>query len=358
MTKTDSADEAGKPTLADYGWRQHFQAQLNDDDAGSIAVRIVGEHRDALDAVGPAFSGRIAAFSQGNGNEDRATVGDWLMIDGATKRPLRLLERHSVFSRKSAGTGRGVQLIAANVDTLLVVTSANQDFNLARLERYLALALGAGALPIIIITKADLTIDIDAYITAARALKPGLMVEAIDARRGDIDRVLAPWLGRGQTLALLGSSGVGKSTLINSFLGTATQATQGIRDDDAKGRHTTSGRSLHRLASGAWLMDTPGIRELQLVDVAGGIAEVFDDIAALAAQCKFSDCTHASEPGCAIVAALADGTLESKRFKRYQKLRREEKNSTLSIAEARARGRRFGKMAKRVFAEKLKSRGE
>jgi ribosome biogenesis GTPase len=159
-------------------------------------------------------------------------------------------------------------------------------------------------------------------------------------------------------LAFLGSSGVGKSTLVNSLSGHALQDTQGIREDDAKGRHTTTGRSLHRLASGAWLMDTPGMRELQLVDAAAGIDEVFEDLTLLMTTCRFSDCTHASEPGCAVQAALACGALDGDRLKRYQKLQREERHNSESIADSRARARQFGKMAKRVFAEKLRRRGE
>ena len=184
----------------------------------------------------------------------------------------------------------------------------------------------------------------------------GLHVEALDARGDDASRVLAPWIGRGQTVALLGSSGVGKSTLVNSLSGHAVQATLGIREDDAKGRHTTTGRSLHRLASGAWLMDTPGIRELQLIDAADGIDEVFKDISLLIDACRFSDCTHVSEPGCAVLEALESGALDEQRLKRYQKLLREERHNSGTIAKSRARGRKFGKMAKRVFAAKIKRR--
>jgi len=339
--------------LKDYGWSTHFEAQLTDDDAGALPVRVVAVHRDALEVAGPSFEGRIAPL---DAEEDaQATVGDWLLIDSGTHWVNRVLERRSVFKRKAAGTGRRVQLIAANVDTLILVTSANQDFKPARLERYLALAFEAEVTPIVVITKADLA-DAAPYVEKARRLSAGLIVEAIDARGAEAARALAPWFARGQTLAVLGSSGVGKSTLLNSLAGEALQTTHGIREDDARGRHTTTGRSLHRLANGVWFMDTPGMRELQLVDAAHGIDELFEDVAAVMASCKFSDCTHAKEPGCAVRAALESGALDERRLKNYEKLQREERRNSESIADSRARAKSFGRMARRVFADKLKHR--
>ena len=320
------------------------------------AVRVLAVHRDALDVAGPAFQGRVLPFA-GDEDEDEgaATVGDWLLIDVETHRPERVLSRRSVFKRKSAGTGRRVQLIAANVDTLLLVTSANQDFNPARLERYLAVAMEAEVTPVIVITKADLA-DATACLEKGRRLITGLVVEAVDARDHGSVAHLDPWIGAGQTIALLGSSGVGKSTLVNTLAGQSLQGTQDIRADDEKGRHTTTGRSLHRLTNGAWLMDTPGMRELQLVDSADGVDQVFEDVAALAAACRFSDCRHTSEPGCAVREAIESGVLDAGRLKRYQKLQREERWNSESIADSRARSKAFGKMARRVFEHKLKNR--
>lgn len=354
MTKLQDRSPAGELTLKDFGWSSHFEAQIDDAErAAAEPVRVMAVHRDALEVVGPGFDGRVAPL--GGEEEVQATTGDWVLIDDA-RRVLRVLERRSIFKRKSAGTGRRVQLIAANVDTLLVVTSANQDFNPARLERFLALAAEAQVTPVVVITKADLVDDVAPYVAEARRSMPGLIVEAFDARDARATAILAPWIGRGQTLALVGSSGVGKSTIVNSLSGATVQDTQGIREDDARGRHTTTGRSLHRLAGGAWLMDTPGMRELQIVDVATGLEDVFADVAALAGACRFSDCGHASEPGCAVQEAIAAGEIDPTRLKRFQKLQREEARNSETLAEAHARNQRFGRMAKRTFAHKQKLR--
>ncbi len=339
-------------TLEDYGWSPHFQNQLTDADVGTLPVRIVAVHRDALDVAGPDFEGRIAGLTRRQ-SDGTATTGDWLLID-ASRRAVRLLERHSVFKRKSAGRGRSVQMIAANVDVLFVVTSANQEFNLARLERYLALASEAGATPVVLITKSDLSDDIAPFVDAVQELLPGLAVQAINAKNASVGEQLAPWLGRGKTLALLGSSGVGKSTLVNSLMGQLLQATQGSRSGGDKGRHTTSARSLHRLANGAWLMDTPGIRELQLLDVAQGVDDVFDDVAAISARCKFSNCAHTDEPGCAIQEALNAGEIGDERVSRYQKLQSEERYNSAAIAGSKTRAKVAGRMPKRIFNEKRK----
>lgn len=340
-------------TLADCGWNGFFQSQLDIEESDeTTAVRVMAVHRGGLEVLGPAFVGLIPPF--GEDPEARATVGDWLLLERESLKPRRCLERRSLFKRRAAGTGLEIQLIAANIDTLFIVSSCNQDFNEARLERYLALAREAEVTPLVVLTKADLCDDPAPLAQAAARLLPGLLVESLDARDPAAVEVLRPWCGPGQTVALLGSSGVGKSTLVNSLTGRGEQATGGIRAGDDKGRHTTTGRSLHRLPAGGWLLDTPGLRELQLVDVAAGLDEVFADIAALARACRFADCRHDGEPGCAVAAAIASGRLDPARLVRQRKLLAEEARNRESLAERRERGRAFGRMHKEV--QKLKRR--
>ena len=192
----------------------------------------------------------------------------------------------------------------------------------------------------------------DYFTRAAAKLSPGLLVEVLDARYPRSVACLAPWCERGQTVALVGSSGVGKSTLINTMIGAEQIATQGIREDDDKGRHTTSGRALYQMPAGGWLVDTPGMRELKLTDVRSGLDDVFGDVVAAARECRFSDCRHEDEPGCAVRAAIEAGTLEAGRLKRWRKLVAEEAHNSESLAERRARDRAFGKMVKSVTREK------
>jgi ribosome biogenesis GTPase len=341
-------------SLADLGWTPFFRSQISrEDQSRFLPVRVMAVHRGQLAVAGDGFETVIPAHvPHVRTEEDRPTVGDWLLIDRATHRPDRVLRRTNLFKRRAPGTDRKLQLIAANVDVLFIVSSCNQDFNLARLERYLVLAREVGVMPIVVLTKADLAEDPEAYIRAARALQPGLLVEAVDARDPESVARIAAWCGPGQSVALLGSSGVGKSTLINTLTGIQAIATQTVRVDDDKGRHTTSARALHRLAQGGWLVDTPGMRELQLTDVATGIEEVFDDIVFLARQCRFTDCRHETEPGCAVKAAIADGRLDLARFERWRKLAAEDAYNTESLAERRARDRAFGKMVRSLSRQK------
>jgi ribosome biogenesis GTPase len=273
--------------LADLGWNSFYRSQLDPDALeNALPVRVMAVHRGGLDVAGPGIAARILPYAHDSSDDEAAaTVGDWLLLDRA-RRPLRRLERKSLFKRKAAGAGRQIQLIAANVDTLFVLSACGQDFNPARLERYLALAREADVTPVIVLTKADqLDAPGDFASTAAR-LMPGLLVETVDARDRNSTACLDAWCGHGQTVALVGSSGVGKSTLINTMTGAAL-ATQAVRLEDQKGRHTMTGRSLHRLPAGGWLIDTPGIRELQLTDVKAGVDDVFEDIVALADDCRF-----------------------------------------------------------------------
>jgi ribosome biogenesis GTPase len=316
-----------------------------------VPARVLAVHRNGLDVANAEVSVRVPPIVSTD-DEGQATVGDWLFVDIARGTPRRLLERKSLFKRRAAGPGRRVQLIAANVDTLLIVTSCNQDFNVARLERYLALAREAEVTPVIVLTKADLADEVAPYQSAALKIMTGVLVECLDARDPEAVAELRPWCALGQTVAFVGSSGVGKSTLVNTLIGDPAQATAAIREDDAHGRHTTTGRSMHRLAAGGWLLDTPGMRELQLTDASEGIAGVFSDIVELAAGCRFADCRHETEPGCAIRAAIKAETLDAGRFARFRKLAREEARNSEAIWERRARERGFGRMTKSIMKEK------
>ncbi len=341
-------------SLADFGWTSFFATQLDAEDLATVSpVRVTAVHRDRIQLAAPDINLDIAPFvADVEDPQSAATVGDWLLLDTVTLRPQRLLRRQSLFKRRAAGSDRRLQLIAANVDTLFIVSSCNQDFNPARLERYLALAREAEVTPIVVLTKADLTETSGDYARAAAKLLPGLLVEVLDARDPQGVANLLPWCGRGRTVALVGSSGVGKSTLINTLVGDDSAVTQGIREDDDKGRHTTTGRALHRLPAGGWLIDTPGMRELQLTDAADGIADVFADIVAIAATCRFGDCRHQGEPDCAIAASIESGKIDPARVKRWRKLAAEEAHNNETLAENRARSRAFGKMARRAMREK------
>jgi ribosome biogenesis GTPase len=342
--------------LADLGWDHFFRQQVTEDELSTrLPARVMNVQRSGLQVAGDDINQRLGWTA---GVRDFGlTVGDWVLLEKRGNRIVRRLERKSLFKRRAAGTDRTEQLIAANVDTLFIVSSCNQDFNEARLERYLAIAREAQTLAVIVLTKADLAGDPQDYVGRATRLAPAIQAEAVNALSRDNLACLDPWLMRGQTIALLGSSGVGKSTLTNTLLGDGQVATQAVRADDARGQHTTTARSMHLLPGGAWLLDTPGMRELQLADVRTGLADVFAEISALAADCRFTDCQHDGEPGCAIESAIALGQVDGARLDRWRKLTREEAFNTSTIAERRARDKRFGRLIKNVVKEKKSRKG-
>ncbi|OAN17767.1 GTPase RsgA [Photobacterium jeanii] len=337
------------PTL---GWKPFFQQQLSLEEwESSIPARVIAQHRNQLVMQSEHGDFSLPVTS----SMPIITVGDWLLVDSDNKF-IRLLDRKSIFSRKAAGSKLDEQLISANVDTLFIVCSLNHDFNLSRIERYLTIANEAGVEIVIVLSKADCCDEPETYIQQVQALDPLLMVVAINGLDSLSTSQLAPWCKAGDTLALLGSSGAGKSTLVNTLLGGHEQTTGSIREDDSKGRHTTTSRSLHiiqdaTIGTGGLLLDTPGMRELQLVACEEGISTTFADITSLAEQCRFSDCQHNNEPGCQVQAAITEGTIDQRRLNNFLKLQREQAINGASIAEKRAHGRELSKMYRSVQTE-------
>ena len=335
---TGAAAASGLAELGwDPGWRTAF---LPYDAAGLRPARVVAAHRDAWVVARPGeprdadaiVTGRLRHEALGPG--DLPAVGDWVATPAAegTGSPVviqAVVPRRTAFTRSSgeerrAGRLVAEQVLAANVDVAFVVAGMDGDFNLRRLERYLAVAWSGGATPVIVLNKADVAGDVDGLRVAAEAIAPGVDVRAVSARRGDgIDDLRQDHLATGRTGVVIGSSGVGKSTLVNALLGEERQATGAVREDDSRGRHTTTHRELLRMPGGALLIDTPGIRSLGIAGAADGLDPAFADIADLALQCRFSDCRHAGEPGCAVAAALVDGRLAPDRLESHRKLERE-----------------------------------
>lgn len=340
--------------MSQLGWKSFFQQQLTLDELeqGQVA-RVIVQQRSELTLLTAAREIKLPILP----SMPPITVGDWLLLD-MNSNFLRCLDRSSLFSRKAAGTKVGTQLIAANVDTVFIVCSLNQDFNLNRIERYLALAHEADVTPVVVLSKVDCCAAPETYIDQVQALDTRLMIVAVNSLDKESVKQLEPWCQVGNTVTLLGSSGVGKSTLINTLMGHDTQKTRTIREDDDKGRHTTTGRSLHILYSGGLLLDTPGMRELQLADCEHGIEDTFAEIIELAAQCKFSDCQHKREPGCAVRAAIETGELDERRLNNYHKLMREQAMNSATLAEKRARDRDLGRFYRSVLTESKKLRGD
>ena len=313
-----------------FGWSSFFQQHLKSNDSRSPA-RVIEEQRGGYRVAGEAgeldaeVSGRLRHHAASR--SELPAVGDWVLIDPRVSEGRatihEVLPRKSRFSRKAAGQETAEQVVAANIDTVFLMTSLNADLNPRRIERYLASVWESGAQPVVLLSKSDLCEDVAAAFEEITSVAAGAPIHAVSAVSGHGVEALDAYLRRGQTVAVLGSSGVGKSTLINRLLGAAVQATRDIREDDARGRHTTTSRRLFVLPSGGMLIDTPGMRELQLWDADDGLSQTFDDIESFAADCRFRDCQHESEPGCAVREALADGRLAADRFESFLKLRRE-----------------------------------
>ncbi|MFY0676030.1 MAG: ribosome small subunit-dependent GTPase A [Neptuniibacter sp.] len=350
--------------LHDLGWSHFFQSQLDLDLLTTqLPFRVFSVHRNLIECVGLDTEYQVTQIQlstypwRNDLPEDHPTVGDWLMLDHAFE-PQQLLERKTRIQRRAAGKDAWVQMIAANIDTLFITTSCNDDFNLNRIERYLAIAAESGIHCVLVLTKVDLCDDASVYTDELSASHPELDVELVDATDAESLSKLEKWIGAGQTVALVGSSGVGKSTITNSLKGSEDQSTAAIRSSDSKGRHTTTSRSLHCLPTGGLLLDTPGMRELQIVDSKEGINTAFDDITELAQGCRFKNCQHNAEPGCAVVAAIKTGNLDQRRLDNYQKLLAEQLRNSATIAERRQADKALGRFYKDALqsAKRFKSR--
>ncbi|PZQ65791.1 MAG: ribosome small subunit-dependent GTPase A [Phenylobacterium zucineum] len=317
--------------LTTYGWSEELQREFDRYAAdglepGRIIVQQRGGYRLAT-ASGEIDARATGTLLKGAADQDRPTAGDWVAFEprpGETTALVRaVMPRRTAFIRKASGRHGGAQVVAANVDVAFLVTSLNADLNLRRLERYLATAYESGAEPVVVLTKADLSDDVAAAVAEVETIAFGAPVLAVSARSGLGLDVFAGWLSAGRTAVLLGSSGAGKSTLVNALSGGERMATAEIREDDARGRHTTTHRELVLLPSGGLILDTPGMRELGLWEAEGGVSTAFEDVEALAAQCRFSDCSHHGEPGCAVRAAIDSGELPAGRLAAYEKLQAE-----------------------------------
>ncbi len=366
---------AAEPLEA-LGWGGPFEA-LYDEHAGPGREpgRVIASHREtstvrlASGDVSAGVSGRFRRDARGLG--DFPAVGDWVVVearpDEGSGTIHAVIERRSAIARSASDSNRrgggrlnDEQVLAANVDVALLVAAIDREPNLRRLERYIALAWGSGTSPVVVLNKADLCLDVEAAVRAVEGIALGIDIHPVSALAGTGMDALAGHLEPGRTAVVLGPSGVGKSTLVNAILGTDRQATSAVREDDGRGRHTTTHRELIPVPGGGLLIDTPGIRSLELLAGDDGVEATFGDIEALAAGCRFGDCQHEREPGCAVRVALADGTLDAGRWRSYDKLRREVAHVTRSTDRLarEAERRRWATISRSVNEHMKRKYGE
>ncbi|MCE5189171.1 MAG: ribosome small subunit-dependent GTPase A [Eubacteriales bacterium] len=317
-----------------------------------IPARVTAVHKERYELVsdrGECFGRLKSSVYYNGGDQPFPTTGDFVLIaynESGDSVVTQTLPRRSYFARRNPTLGQGEQAVAANFDSVFIMQSLNFDFNVKRMERYLTLAWQSGATPVIVLTKADLVKSWDEQLLRASETAAGVEIFAVSAKTGyGFDR-LANYLAPGRTIVLLGSSGVGKSSFVNALAGEDLLAVNAIREDDSKGRHTTTCRQLIRLDSGVMIIDTPGMRELGMLDSTAGLSESFADVEQYASRCRFSDCRHSGEPGCEVQAAIARGDLSRSRWESYQKLQRETSYSTSQADYLRQKQQRFTQIAK------------
>lgn len=340
--------------LRDYG----LMPDMMQENAQGIPARITAVHKEryALVCEYGEIHGRLKTKEYFGGCEYFPTTGDFMLINYipcGDSQIIKTLPRKTFFSRKNPTPGRGEQAVAANFDYVFIMQSLNQDFNPKRMERYLTLAWQSGAMPVVVLTKVDLAEEYDEYVRIAERTAAGVAVHAVSAKSGEGMNSLAEYIMPGKTVVFLGSSGVGKSSLVNALAGEDIMAVNGIREDDSKGRHTTTHRQLIMLKNGAMIIDTPGMRELGMWDVSVGLGEAFADVERLLGKCKFSDCKHETEPGCAIKEAIANGGLSKERWESYCKLGSEARYSDDKGAFLRQKQQRNKEISKFSRQRKL-----
>lgn len=335
--------------LNDYGFNNFFANQISD--TNSIPARILAVHKERYEII-CAHGISYARLKQGvyqNSSEAYPTTGDFVLIqynDKGDSLITHTLERKTFFSRLDPTPGRGEQAVAANFDYVFIMASLNLDLNIKRIERYLTLGWQSGAIPVIILTKTDLSDDFTEQLKAVQNTAIGVDVIAVSSFTGYGLDNLWEYLKPAKTAVFLGSSGVGKSSLVNSLVGKELMSVNDIREDDSRGRHTTTHRQMIMLPNGTLVIDTPGMRELGMWDVSAGIGEAFADVEQYLGACKFTDCKHQNEPGCAVRAAIADGELSPKRWESYTRLLREAKFSDDKMGALQEKWKRNKEIAK------------
>lgn len=341
--------------IKDYGLKEEkIAGKIN-----GIPARIITTYRDRYEIVSDKGKG-FARLKKGsfydNPNAIYPTIGDFVMIEWNSMGDSQIIEtlkRDSSFSRASSSGDRNhemhtqhEQLVAANFDYVFIMQSLNDNFNIRRIERYLTLAWESGAIPVIVLTKCDLVNDVESYISEVESVAIGVDVYAISCKAKIGLEKLQKYFKKGNTLVFLGSSGVGKSTLVNTLIGEKVMKTSEIREDDSRGRHTTTNRQLLMLQTGAMVIDTPGMRELGMWNCDDGIDKTFQDVEKYFGTCKFSDCTHTSEPGCKVLEAIKNGELSEERYNAYMKLKNEAKYNSDSESYLREKRNKFKEIAK------------